>query len=69
MNALRPRNKAPYRGRQAMQLEGNIAVHRYLRDGSGTVGVSGDDMLRDGLFVNLGDLLDSDLLNGRGGML
>ena len=34
--------KFPYRrGRQSGTLEGNIAAHRYLRDGSGSVGVAG----------------------------
>ena len=69
MNALRLRNFLHRRGRQSEALEGNIAVHRYLRDGSGSVGVAGDDMLRDGVSVNLGDLFDSDLLKEEGGML
>ena len=54
------------RGRRSGELEGYIAVHRYLRDGSGSVGIAGDDMLRDGVSVNLGDLLGSDLLRGVG---
>ena len=62
--------KYPHRrGRQSGRLEGNIAVHRYLRDGSGSVGIPGDNMFRDGVSVNLGDLLDSDLPNEEGGML
>ena len=69
MNALRSRNIRIVEGRQAGGLEGYIADHRYLQDVSGSTGTVGGDILRDGLPVNLGDLLGSKFHEVGGSML